>query len=319
MFEYLGKIYPSPLRRRYKTLMKYCDIDMNPDRFIGMVVTLGLVTSFIVFVGLAIFLSYPINLLFILFLLSFALVEIIGYLWLLLRADAKGKLVEDILPDALLLMSMNIKSGMTTDRALVMSARYEFGPLAKELGRAGKQILAGKEIRYALIDMTTRIKSPLFDRTMRLIVEGIESGGELSSLLRQTAEDIQNTKLVSSEVRSNLLMYAIFIFFAIGFGSPLLFGISTYLVGSIGSQFSAIQMSETSQFSMGLMNVKPDFLVTFALIELAITSIFGGLIIGVIKGGNEKTGIKFIPILIAISFTVFFIVRTAVSSVFPTV
>jgi flagellar protein FlaJ len=213
---------------------------------------------------------------------------------------------------------MNIKSGMTTDRAFILSARPEFGPLQRELSRAGKEILAGNEIRYALLGMTTRIKSQLFERTIRLILEGIESGGELSSLLQQTAEDIQTTRLVTNEVRSNVLMYAIFIFFAVGFGAPLLFGISTYLVSQISTQFSTFQVvGPTGEAAAAGLKIAPGFLVTFALVALTVSSFFGGLIIGIVKGGSERNGFKFIPLLIVVSFVVFFIVRTTVSTIFP--
>jgi len=212
---------------------------------------------------------------------------------------------------------MNIKSGMTTDRALIMTARPEFGPLKKELANAGKEILAGKPIKHALLGITYHIKSKVLDRTIHLIIEGIESGGELSNLLQQTAEEIQSTKLIQDEIRANVLMYSIFIFFAAGIGAPLLFGISTHLVGTIGQQFSTFQIAGLEQQPITTsIQIKPEFLVTFALLSLTITSLFGGLIIGIVKGGNEKMGVKFIPVLLIISLFVFFAVRAVLGSIF---
>jgi len=315
MYRSLARLYPEKIRGKYKDMMKYSDIDANPEHYIGKAMVFGGVISFVLAMLLKSFLSLQPNQALLVLIAGFALIQVVGYIILVMRADAKGKVVEDVLPDALLLMAMNIKSGMTTDRALIMSARNEFGPLEKELTRAGKQILAGKDVRFALMDMPTRIKSELFERTIRLVIEGIESGGELSSLLQQTAEDIQNTKLVNNEVRSNLMMYAIFIFFAVGFGAPLLFGISTYLVSSVGTQFTAFQAS--GQPGVAVMQISPGFLVMFAMLALAITCFFGGLIVGIIKGGSEKAGIKFIPMLMLVAYTVFFVVRTMVASVFP--
>lgn len=315
MYRSLSKIYPSKIRDKYKDLLKYSDAETDHEQYIGTNVAFGLIISLLTAAILSFFMRIQMNTAILVFVFAFVLIEIIGYLLLILKADAKGKFIEEILPDALLLMSMNIKSGMTTDRSLIMSARSEFGPLERELNKAGKQILAGKEVRYALLDMTTRIRSDLFERTIRLIVEGIESGGELSSLLQQTAEDIQNTKLVHNEVRSNLMMYSIFIFFAVGFGAPLLFGISTYLVGSVGTQIASVQAA--NQPGAATMHISTGFLVIFALLSLTITSFFGGLIIGIIKSGSEKAGIKLIPILIIVSFLVFFVVRGMVSSIFP--
>jgi archaeal flagellar protein FlaJ len=314
-----AKIYPAPIRKKYRNLMKYCDIDINHEKFIGTGIVAGLILSLIISTSLKLFTVITLNTFIIIFFAIFFLVQLILYIWLVLRADAKGRFIEEILPDALLLMSMNIKSGMTTDRALIIAARPEFGPLEKALAHAGKEVLAGKEISDALLDLTSTIKSGLFERTVRLIIEGIKSGGELSSLLQQTAEDIQNTKLVQKEVRSNLLMYAIFIFFAVGFGAPMLFSISTYLVATVGTQMSTFQAGDAGGAAAQTLKVTPAFLTMFALIALVITSIFGGLIIGIIKGGSERAGLKIIPMLMVVSITVFFIVRMFVISIFPSV
>lgn len=319
MYQEIAAMLPKGLRKRYVQLMKYGDIE-KPERMIGLALVMGVVLASAVAVILGVFFSIVLDFFRELLLIGalYLFFEIIIYMRFVLRADGKGKAVESILPDALLLMSMNIRSGMTTDRALIMSALPEFGPLQKELNIAGKQMLAGREIGEALIDTTTRIKSKLLDRTIRLVVEGVESGGELSDLLLQTAEDIQSTRLVQNEVRANVLMYAIFIFFAAGIGAPLLFGVSTYLVSALSQQFSAIQTgSVQSLIGQGAVRVSPGFLVFFAVTSLILTSLFGGLMMGIIKGGSEKDGVKLIPLLLVISLSVFFIVRLIVSNILP--
>ncbi len=320
MLVILSKLFPWRIRKRYKDLIKYSYMETSFENFVGSSVLLGMLVGSLLPAILFIFFHVSFTTMILTSLFLFFLVVISMYALLVLRADSNSKFIENILPDALMLMSMNIKSGMTTDRALIMAARPEFGPLERELNRTGKNIMAGQEISRALLDMTTRVKSRLFDRTIRLIIEGIESGGEMSSLLKQTAEDIQTTRLVQNEIRSNVMMYAIFIFFAAGVGSPLLFGISTYLIGSISSQFSLFEVTELSEQTVSLsLQVSPNFLVLFAVIALAVTSFFAGLMIGIIRGGTEKAGIKLIPVLLALSLVVFFTVRTGVASIFPVV
>ncbi len=318
MYHKFAKFLPGRMRRGCKDLLVYCGIGIDPDRFLGSVMLIGLGVALAVALNLATLFAYGTDTVLFAFIVSFLAFEIGVYMWLVFRADGKGRFVENILPDVMLLMSMNIRSGMTTDSALLMSAKPEFGPFEKELNKAGKEVFAGKEIKYALLEMTQRIKSKVFERTVRLLIEGIESGGELSNLLKQTAEELQGLRLMKNEVHANVLMYAIFIFFAAGIGAPLLFGISTYLVGTISQQFTALQVADLAQQPVSLgITVATDFLVTFAIISLIITSVFAGLIIGIIKNGEEKTGIKFIPILMIISLAVFFIVRIFVSTAFP--
>ena len=336
MYQHAAKILPGGIRHKYRDILRYCGIKIDYDRFIGFMILFGLGIALLIAINSVILFSLSSNLFLLVFLLSYLVFECLIYVWMSLSADSKAKFAEKVLPDALQLMAMNIKAGMTTDRALLLAARPEFGPLQKEMGRAGKEILAGKEIKYALLSISTRIRSKLLDRTIRLIVEGIESGGELSDLLQQTAEDIQGTELIEGEVQSNVMMYAIFIFFAAAIGAPLLYGISTYLVEVLGSQFAKYQTggfemddsaTQISPFRFGgsifeklqspsQVNISPDFLMLFAVLSLSITSLFGGMIIGIIQSGNEKEGIKFTPILLGVSITIFFLVRIFVSGMF---
>ncbi|MBI2076071.1 MAG: type II secretion system F family protein [Candidatus Aenigmarchaeota archaeon] len=263
MYDYVAKILPRRIRHNYEDLLRYIDAKVDPAKFIGFIMLFGLGVALATAFNAMILFSMAADTFMVLFFTSYFLFEITVYFWLSFSADSKGKFVENILPDALLLMSMNMKAGITTERALLMAARPEFGPLEKELSKAGKQVLSGKEIKYALLEIPRRIKSEVLDRTVRLIVEGIESGGELSDLLEQTAEDIQNTKLVKGEVQANVLMYGIFIFFAAGFGAPLLFGISTFLVEVLTRQMSQFNLAETGiqgiNIARGTLAVTPEF------------------------------------------------------------
>lgn len=321
MYHIIARLLPGRIRNKYKNLLSYTDMQMDAEKFMIISIMIGLIVSFIISVNIFTIFLLSFNAFVLMFLVIFFVLEITIYLWLVLKADAKGKYIENILPDALMLMAMNLKSGMTTDRALIMAARTEFGPLEKELNKTGKQILAGKDIKKALFDMGQRIRSRVFERTISLLVEGIRSGGELSALLQQLAEEMQTTKAVEHEVRANVLMYAIFIFFAAGVGAPLLFGISTYLVGGVSQQLSTIKAPDSNvvPISAGTISLSPGFLVTFAVLALTITSIFGGLIVGIVKKGEEKAGLKFIPILLFLSLSIFFIVRLGLSGLFPAI
>ena len=321
MYEYVSKILPGSFRRSYKDLMKYCDIKTDHDKLIGFVILFGLELAFGATVFVFSVFTVPFSYMFFVAFVSIYLIfEVAVYFRLLLAADAKAKVAEKALPDALQLMAMNIKAGMTTDKALLLSARPEFGCLEKELNRAGKHILAGKNTAEALTEMSGRIRSPLLERTIDLLVEGMKSGGELADLLQQTAEGIQTQETVKEEIQSNVMMYAIFIFFAAGIGAPLLYGISTYLVGVLGTQFAQFDTNDImagSQVAMmsGHINISKDFLFLFPVVSLIVTSIFGSLIIGIVKGGTEKDGIRTIPLLMVVSLTVFILVRSMVAGI----
>ena len=69
---------------------------------------------------------------------------------IMLIADSRAAEVEKVLPDALQLMSANIRAGMTVDRAIWLSARPEFGIFEDEIKRVGAKTMGGKPIKTAL-------------------------------------------------------------------------------------------------------------------------------------------------------------------------
>ena len=320
MYEFAYSMLPKSIRQRYTSLLRFTDIKVQHSKLTGFIFLFGFGLAFAMSFSLSVLFSLGPQIFFLSFAVSYVLSELLVYMWLSLYADSKGRFVENILPDALQLMSMNIRAGMTTDRALMLAARPEFGPLQTELSRSGKRILSGMDVRESLLEIPKNIKSDTLGRTINLIVEGIQSGGEVAELLQHTAEDIRNTKLVQQEVQSSILMYSIFIFFAAGIGSPLLFGISTFLVEVLGSQLAEFQISDAEikgiSFNRGEINVSPDFLFMFTGLSLMITSVFAALIIGIINKGDEKEGLKYIPVLIVISMFVFIVSRNFVGGIF---
>jgi pilus assembly protein TadC len=56
---------------------------------------------------------------------------------LFIAGDERGSGIERVLPDALRLVSTNLKSGSSINRAFLASARGEFRPLPEELKKTG--------------------------------------------------------------------------------------------------------------------------------------------------------------------------------------
>jgi len=130
-------------------------------------------------------------------------------------------------------------------------------------------------------------------------------------------------------------MYVIFIFFAAGIGAPLVFGISTHLMGVMSEQMSRFAAIDFTKYQAGgggfagnlgvftgfnrmgqAASISPDFLMLYAVVSLLVTSFFGSLTIGLIKDGKEKQGFKYMPLLLVLSLAVFFVTRLVVSSIF---
>lgn len=248
----------------------------------------------------------------------------IPYILISIAAEKRKKEMENVLPDALLLVSANLKSGLSIEKAFLLSARDEFGPLAEELRQTAMEMFGGKPVDEALDDMETRIKSELFKETLKLLVDGIQSGGNTADLLESSADDIRASLELQEEINSNIRMYTIFIMMAAVLGAPLLFSISVYMSETTASMWSDVNLQQMSQmsgggaagFSMSFQKpqVNTDFLEQFSIMAIITINFFAGLIISEIKNANAKEGAKYIPVLIVVSLTLFFIIKSVIGS-----
>lgn len=228
--------------------------------------------------------------------------------------------MEDAFPDFLELMSSNLRAGMTVDRALLLSSREEFAPLDQEIIKLGKDIVTGKEIERSLKEMAERINSEKIRKTLLLIISGIRSGGNLATILEETAVNMRERSFVERRSSSNVLMYVIFIFFAIAVGAPVLFGLSSVLVEILTKLLSNIPQVDASTvrlpFTLTQINVSTSFITYFSITFLIVINVLGSFVLGLVGKGEEKAGLKYVIPLIAMSLTIFFIVKIFLASYF---
>ncbi len=240
---------------------------------------------------------------------------------LYLAVERRSRFVESILPDALQLVAANIKSGFIPSRALVLSARKEFGPLSEGIRNVGKEMMTGKSLQESMGEMTKTIKSEILETTVTLITKGVKAGGQLVALFEETAIDIRRKEAIKKEVRANIMMYAIFIGFAGCAGAPLLYALSGFLVSTISRLGGMVNIPEGATSKMPLhmkfgLAVSPEFLFLFSILAMAITTIFASLIIGLIGSGKEKDGIKYMPVLLITALAVYFAASFLINSMF---
>ncbi|MBI4175742.1 MAG: type II secretion system F family protein [Candidatus Aenigmarchaeota archaeon] len=310
------RIMPNGYKRKISELLVFSGSNRSPVNFVNYSFSISLAIGFVM--GL---LAMPYFL--VLFPAGFLGFLGLSHGMLYLAVDRRSKFVERILPDALQLVAANMRSGFIPSRAILLSARKEFGPLSDAIKQVGKEMMTGKSLQEAMKEITKTIKSDILDTTVKLIVRGVKAGGQLVSLFEETANDIRSRETIQKEIRANILTYGIFIFFAAAIGAPALYALSLFLVGTITKITSTVSIpqdfsSRVPLIKLGGVTISTDFLFTFALAAVIITASFGGIIMGLISSGKERDGIKFIPLLLAISLAVFFIAGVVINNIFAT-
>ena len=254
---------------------------------------------------------------------SFTVTYILITLGLLLYFDLtvrrRTKEIEDNLPDFLQITSANISAGMPIDRALWFAVRPKFGALADEMERVAKRVMAGEELEDALRKFSTKYDSQVLKETVSLLIEGINSGGEMAELLNKVSENISENKIMRKEIKANVTTYAIFIGTASVVAAPLLLALSTQLLRVIQDITQGVDVNSTGgsffsfDFSGDNVNVA-DFEI-FSMIILGISAFFSAAIISSIRKGNIKDGFKLIPIFVVISLIIYWAGNTLFDNV----
>lgn len=317
----VSRVYPKKYKKWVRKNLEYAGLSIKLGKFLNLKFVYSLSLALFVFVFART--NFKLDLMICGFL---SLGSLVGFqvcvdVIVNLIGDRRGKFAEEILPDALQLMAANARSGLTPDKAILLAARPEFGILEKEIKNAAKKAMAGGSLEDSLLEISKKIKSKIVDRTFTLIVEGLRKGGELAELLEHTAEDIRTLKTLKKEISAQVAMYAIFIFISIGIAAPLLFAFSSYLVETMSEIGSKLRLEEALAYGhayglrFGVVKISQKFLRIYSFASLAIVSFFGSLLIGLLQGGSEKAGIKYIPLLLLLTFTIFLVSKTLIASV----
>jgi len=236
-----------------------------------------------------------------------------------LNKAARVKEMEEVFPDFLQLVAGNLRAGITIDKAILISARKEFGLLDREIMRVGKDITTGRSTDAALSDMARRIGSEKIKKTVMLINSGLRSGGNLAILLERTASNMRERGFVEKRAASNVLMYEIFIFIAVAIGAPALFALSTILVQTMGGMMSSSPELESTIANLNVpvtfskISISLNFIVYYSIAFIIATGFLSSLVIGLVSKGSEKYGLKYLIPIWLIGVTIFLLIRFLLS------
>ena len=318
--ESISMIFPKNYVKTIKQLVIYSGFEKTAYYFIGKTFLISLFLSiFLILFG---FIS-PYNILiFILFaIISLPFCQFMLYIYLYFKSDNRKTEIENVLPDALQLISSNMQAGLTPFEAIKAAARKEFGPLAQELNKATSKAMGLSDFNQELMKIGDRVDSTVLKRTLKLITSSMSSGSHLAVLLEDLSEDISDSQSLKKEMVTNTKTYTMFIMFTIIVGAPLLLAISVHFVGMVQNMQSSATLS-TDEFGLGFLSgdieITPEFLTNVSLIILTLTSLLATMLTGVINKGEMKAGLKYSPFVILGSIVLFYISKIVISGFFST-
>ena len=318
-YHLISSAFPRSSRTTLRQMLIYAGVKMEADIWLGQIVLASIaVGALFAVVTWGLLFQEP-SLVAAAFALGVTTVAVSSYVQLTTQIDERRTRIERVLPDALHIMAANVRTGMPPMIALRMSARPEFGPLEEEIKYVTTKSLGTESFTDAMNEMSKRIPSDIFARTISLVAASLKAGGRLAQLLESVAEDIRETQDLKSELVTNSNLYLLFIAFTVALGTPLLLAVSAHFVVMVAdlqkTPIGASLGDEAGVSGIGMVINTPfsvDFVQTAGYVVLIVGNIMAAALIGAIREGREASGLKYAPILIVISFAAYFIVKNLV-------
>ncbi len=212
--------------------------------------------------------------------------------------------IDDRFPDFVRDLAESRRAGMTFTKAIMYSAKGNYGILTEEIKKISMQISWGNGVENALNAFSKRVKTKLISRTISLIIEASRSGGNVADVLDAAAKDAREIKLLDSERRASMLSYVAVVYVSMFVFMVIILVLSVSLIPNMTgeNQFMAGGGGNIVSSGAGISQMAVSHMYYAAAI---VQSIFMGLIAGVFEEGNVLSGVKHVFFMSLITFVVF--------------
>lgn len=227
--------------------------------------------------------------------------------------------IEEVLPDFLEEVSINLRAGMSFDKALWNSIKPEFGILQNEIQIVAKKVMAGEDTEQALREFSTKYKSTLLEESMDMIIVGLRSGSNISEIIDKIVVSVKEAYYLNKELIASVTSYVIFISVIAVIISPLLFALSfnlMELIKSMSEKMSSSASRGAISLSFGANKLNPKDFILFSKVSILIISGISSIIIADLREGSIKAGIKYVLIFMPTAYVVYVTMLTLLTSLF---
>jgi len=214
--------------------------------------------------------------------------------------------LDGMLPDALRQMASTLRAGVGIDAAMEDIVKSKYGPLSREFERAVMEIRRGRSLEGALLALSRRTNSLLYERAFHLIVEGVERGAAIANVLDAVSEDVREVQAIQRERRASTMQQVLFLFVVALFAAPLIAGLTV----AVGGMF-------TETAGATAITALPPEVSTIVMLYIIIQAFICALAVGVIRYGQMSKGLMFTFPFMLIAAGVFFAARILIGFIVP--
>ena len=234
------------------------------------------------------------------------------YGFYLAKKHREIKLVERRLPDFLRDVAEAGRFGMTLADAIVVSSAGRYGKLTAEIKKMAAQINWGVPATEALRLFSNRVKTPMVQRVVAIIVKSSDAGGDVADVLTMVSHDTKENQLTEDERRITMSTYIAVIYISFMVFLVTIWILNVTFLPKMLEASSALSGGDTtlvgaSPLAENLPEVVFSIRIAF-FISLIVHAIGDGILAGVLDTGRIPNGMRHSFIMLLIAFFAFLVI-----------
>lgn len=219
------------------------------------------------------------------------------------REARRVEAIDHKFPEFLRDLAESQRAGMTLTEAVLTASRGQYGVLTGEIRKMAAQIEWGVSFQEALERFAKRVETPLIERTVSLIIQASNAGGNVVDVLTAAAEDAREIQQIVKERKQQMSIYTMIIYIA--------FAVFIGVIAVLNAQFIpevAKAVSKADGVTIGGLHFRAfdqqDFKILF-FHAAVIQGLGGGMVGGVMSQGKLVHGLRHSFIMVAIAWVLF--------------
>jgi len=201
------------------------------------------------------------------------------------------KKIEERLPDFLRDVAEAGRFGMTLSESIIVASTGKYGALTDEIKKMAAQIKMNVPVNDALESFKERVKSPLVERMVTIIIKANEAGGNVADVLNMVSHAALETQMVEKERNIEMQTYVFVMLIAFGVFLATILILSASFFPEMYQAGQAVSHISTGTAGAIMINYQLIPQVKFLFVVATLMNGLGdGILAGVLSQGKYEAG-----------------------------
>ncbi len=201
------------------------------------------------------------------------------------------KKIEERLPDFLRDVAEAGRFGMTLSESIIVASTGKYGALTDEIKKMAAQIKMNVPVNDALESFKERVKSPLVERMVTIIIKANEAGGNVADVLNMVSHAALESQMVEKERNIEMQTYVFVMLIAFGVFLATILILSASFFPEMYQAGQAVSHISTGTAGAIMINYQLIPQVKFLFVVATLINGLGdGILAGVLSQGKYEGG-----------------------------